>query len=407
MLRDMPELQGIRKMTQFAHYDHSGFVGGKQCLCCNRDLLPLINFGDMPLVNTYNVKEKFPLAVNRCVSCCHLQLHQFVDPNVLYRDYAYCSGTGRTALDYFRDFARTALSYVPNARNVLDIASNDGSQLDAFKVLGLKTAGIDPAENLAPVAIKKGHYIRAQFLESVSFERETYDILTAQNVVAHTIDPWTFLKNCTNAMHDGSRLFVATSQANIVVNGEVDTIYHEHVSYFNAHSMAKLASRVGLKLLDIVMHDIHGTSYVFVLGKTGEVSSRVKARMEWEQVVGMLSMPIYSWWKGHVRDKICRVGNTIEQYAKEGFYTVGCGAAAKGISMLNMARVKLDVIADNTPTKWNRETSGMKIVPFTEIGKITADKVLFVVLAWNVGAEIRKNILALRDNKDDVFIETR
>src|ERR1043166_958693 len=181
--------------TLFPHYDKSGFTGGGKCLCCNGDLVPLIDFGDMPLVNTYSVTDKFPLSVNRCVSCYHLQLHSFVDKNVLYRDYAYRSGTGRTATDYFNAFARTALSYVPNAKTVLDIASNDGSQLDAFKRLGLETYGIDPAENLVPIARAKGHNIHATFLESVYFER-TYCILTAQNVVGHTVDPWTFLKNC-------------------------------------------------------------------------------------------------------------------------------------------------------------------------------------------------------------------
>src|SRR6266436_1371754 len=388
-------------------YGSGGFVGEHKCLCCNGELTPLIDFGPMPLVNTYSIQDKFPLAVNRCLNCCHLQLHEFVDPNIIYRDYAYCSGTGRTALDYFRDFARTALAYVPQAKRVLDIASNDGSQLDAFKVLGLETHGIDPAENLAPIARSKKHSITAKFLEDVNFDAETFDIITAQNVVAHTIDPWTFLKNCANAMHDGSRLFVATSQANIVVNGECDTIYHEHVSYFNAHSMFELARRTGLVLLDIVMHDIHGTSYVFILGKTGVPSSRVYARMEWETVVGMMSSTVYNWWKAHVRAKIRRVGETISGYSKDGYYTVGCGAAAKGISMLNMANVKLDILADNTPTKWNKETSGMRIMPFTEIGNLNGEKVLFVVLAWNVGSEIRHNVLALRDNRNDVFIETR
>jgi 2-polyprenyl-3-methyl-5-hydroxy-6-metoxy-1,4-benzoquinol methylase len=289
----------------------------------------------------------------------------------------------------------------------LDIASNDGSQLDAFKALGLQTHGIDPAENLAPISRAKGHSILADFLENVSFDSETYDIITAQNVVAHTINPWAFLINCKQAMHDQSRLFIATSQANIVVNGEVDTIYHEHVSYFNAHSMMKLAARAGLTVLDIVMHDIHGTSYVFVLGKNGTSSSRVKARLEWEQVVGMLSQPIYNWWKSHVKDKIRRVRETIEDYMSDGYYTVGCGAAAKGISMLNMAGVKLDVIADNTPTKWNKVTSDMRIIPFSEIANLTQEKILFVILAWNVGVEIRSNILKLRDNKSDVFIEAR
>jgi len=395
-------------------YGKGSFVNGHKCLCCDTGVEPLIDFGSMPLVNTYSVKTKYPLQVNRCPKCYHLQLHEYVDPEVLYSYYTYCSGTGRTAFDYFRDFARTAVSYVPNAKTVLDIASNDGTQLDAFKVLGLKTYGVDPAANLSKIAAEKGHIIHTAFFESMSMDvdPQNFDIITAQNVVGHSIRPLDFLINCKNVMHDDSRLFIATSQANLIVNGECDTIYHEHVSYFNAHSMLRLAERAGLEVIDIVMHDIHGTSYVFVLGKPGSrlpwVShNRVKARLEWEQSVGMMSPPLYHWWKSHVRDKIKRVGKTIEDYRRDGYYAVGCGAAAKGISMLNMARVKVDVIADNTPTKWWQETSGMTIVPFDQIRDLQCEKVLFVILAWNVGAEIRSKILELRDNKNDVFIETR
>lgn len=395
--------------TLFPHYAPGGFVNNKTCLCCRGEVRMLIDFGDMPLVNTYNVKEKFPLRVNRCVECNHLQLHEWVDPKVLYCDYAYCSGTGRTALDYFRDFARTALSYVPTARHVLDIASNDGSQLDAFKALGLLTYGVDPAKNLNPIAQGKGHHIMTGFFEHSDFNGfgGGFDIITAQNVVAHTSDPLSFLQRCREIMYDHTRLFIATSQANIVVNGEVDTIYHEHISYFNAHSMMKLATRSGLTLLDIVMHDIHGTSYVFVLGASGVPSIRVTQRMEWEKVVGMLDNPIYAWWRRYVEDKIQRVRETIEGYRSEGYYAVGCGAAAKGISMLNMAGVKLEALYDNTPTKWNRVTSDMAILPFDCIRDIKHGKVLFVLLAWNVAPEIRRNVLKLRDNRNDVFIETR
>jgi 2-polyprenyl-3-methyl-5-hydroxy-6-metoxy-1,4-benzoquinol methylase len=361
----------------------------------------------MPLVNTYNVKEKFPLSVNRCESCCHLQLNEFVSPSILYRDYTYCSGTGRTALDYFSDFARTAVSYVPNACCVLDIASNDGSQLDAFKEIGLKTFGVDPAVNLCDISYAKGHYVRAEFFEEANFTGMTYDIITAQNVLAHTPEPLRFLQNCEKIMEDHSRLFIATSQANMIVNGECDTIYHEHVSYFNAHSMMKLANQAGLIVLDIIMHDIHGTSYVFVLGKSGTPTVRVDGRLEWEKVVGMMGEPIYKWWKLNAINKILRLEETLSRFKKDGYYTVGCGAAAKGISMLNMANVKLDVIVDNTPTKWHKETSGMEILKFDEIQYIMHEKVLFVILAWNVGREIRRNVLKLRDNRKDVFIETR
>ena len=378
-----------------------------ECLCCGSPLRPLIDFGEMPLVNTYNVKETFPLSVNRCVSCCHLQLNEFVSPSILYRDYTYCSGTGRTALDYFSDFARTAICYVSDARTVLDIASNDGSQLDAFRELGLLTYGCDPALNLAHIASDKGHVIRTEFFEDASFGNQRYDIITAQNVVAHTPEPLRFLENCSRIMADHSRLFIATSQANMIVNGECDTIYHEHVSYFNAHSMMQLATKAGLIVLDIIMHDIHGTSYVFVLGKTGVPTVRVAQRLEWEFVVGMMGMAIYDWWVKNAHEKIKRVGDTIREYKENGYFLAGCGAAAKGISMLNMAGVKLDYLYDNTPTKIGKQTSGMNIWPFDKIKDITYEKVLFVILAWNVQREIRENILKLRDKKQDVFMETR
>ena len=378
------------------------------CLCCEGALVPLVNFGRMPLVNTYGVTEKFPLAVNRCKVCCHLQLSEAVDPLVLYSDYAYCSGTGKTALDFFSGFARTALSYVPNAKRVLDIASNDGSQLDAFKALGLSTSGVDPAANLAEIAAAKGHLIRISLFEDAKFlPDQTFDIITAQNVVAHTHRPMEFLSRCTDIMHKDSRLFIATSQANMVVLGECDTIYHEHVSYFNAGSMMRLAERAGLRLLDIVMNDIHGTSYVFVLGIAGEPSVRVAQRIQWEKAVGLTRPGLYRWWKTHIAEKIERLGRTIDGYKKDGFLTVGCGAAAKGISMLNMAGVKLNVLADNTPTKHYKVTSGMLIMPFDEIANLQESKVLFVVLAWNVGLEIRRNVEQMRNRAGDVFIETR
>lgn len=379
-----------------------------KCLCCDSLVLPLIDFGEMPLANTYQVETKFPLAVNRCVSCCHLQLSEFVDPKILYPDYSYCSGTGTTAHEYFASFAKDALKYFPTARTVLDIASNDGSQLDAFKELGLETHGIDPAQNLNGAAALKGHQIRTGFFEHFDWwGGTTFDIITAQNVVGHTPEPAEFIGKCAAIMHDTSKLFVATSQANLVVNGECDAIYHEHISYFNAHSMTKLAARAGLTVLDIVMHDIHGTSYVFVLGKIGNQSTRVAERLEWEFVVGMMGPPLYRWWKKNVEAKLERINHLIRDYARQGYYMVGLGAAAKGISLLNMAEVKLDLLLDSTPTKWGRMTNGMQIAPFGSLATFKHEKILFVILAWNVKTEIKLNALKLRNNPADVFVELR
>jgi hypothetical protein len=144
-----------------------------------------------------------------------------------------------------------------------------------------------------------------------------------------------------------------------------------------------------------------------VLGTSGEPSVRVAQRIQWEKAVGLTRPGLYRWWKTHIAEKIKRLGRTIDSYKKDGFLTVGCGAAAKGISMLNMAGVKLNVLADNTPTKHYKVTSGMLIMPFDEIANLQESKVLFVVLAWNVGLEIRRNVEQMRNRAEDVFIETR
>lgn len=379
-----------------------------RCLCCNNEVVPLIDFGPQPLVNTYSVTDKYPLSINRCVSCCHLQLNEYVDPAILFTDYAYQSGTGEIAKQFFTSFAKTALTYYHDAFDVLEIASNDGSQLDAFKTKGLVTYGIDPAENLNEIARRKGHGITTGFFEDLRpVIRQRFDILVAQNVLGHTPRPLEFLKTCAVTMHDQSRLFIATSQANMIVNGEIGTVYHEHVSYFNAHSMMKLAERAGLVVLDILTPYIHGTSYVFVMGKTGKPSSQVTDRLDFEFMTGRMSAPLYSWWVKHVQAKIKRLKVLITDYMENGFYTVGVSAAAKGLSMLNMAGVKLDGIFDNTPTKFYKEANGMRIYPFDMISEIKKDKVLFVILAHNIATELRSNAVKLRNNPNDIFITVK
>ena len=63
----------------------------KECLACgSHNLLPAIDLGDQPLANNFLKKpsknQRYPLAVNQCAECFHLQLTHVVDPAVIYRD---------------------------------------------------------------------------------------------------------------------------------------------------------------------------------------------------------------------------------------------------------------------------------------------------------------------------------
>lgn len=377
----------------------------EKCVCCDGDLTQVLDWGVMPLANNYSVKEKFPLKLNLCKECFHLQLDESVDPKVLFSDYPYHSGTSKTSLDFFKEFAETTLRYFPEAKTVLDIACNDGAQLDAFKSLGLLTYGIDPAENLLPISKGKGHNVHCGMFPDPKQLKLSYDIITAQNVVAHVPNPLEFLKGCKEIMHDGSYLFVATSQANMIKGVEFDTIYHEHISYFNTESMSRLCKRAGLHLVDVFTHSIHGTSYIFVIKRHPEVDP-VKQRIYQEEKAGLYEKETYKEWVEACKVKASLTKTEIEDYRKQGYKIIGCGAAAKGITFLNMTQTKVDFIVDTTPAKWYGEAAGVPIYPFEYLRTITDEKCLYIVLAWNFEIEIKENILKFRNNEKDVFTTT-
>jgi SAM-dependent methyltransferase len=228
------------------------------CLACGGDnLVPVLSLGNQPLANSLMDSKKetpkaFPLAINRCSNCFHVQLTHAVNPDLMFKNYLYVSGTSKTMDDHFKWFAKytceyfTALTALKPSR-VLDIGCNDGSQLNHFKTLGLGTFGVDPATNLLSMSSKK-HCVYPDYfnIDFVTKNPGTYDIITAQNVFAHNYDPKGFLTSARNIMSNDSLLFIQTSQADMILNNEFDTIYHEHISFFNIRSMRHLCDRSGL-----------------------------------------------------------------------------------------------------------------------------------------------------------------
>jgi len=126
-----------------------------KCLACGNEHLTLaIDLGLQPLANNFlqepGQNEFYPLAVNRCSNCFHLQLTDVVDPEIIYKDYAYVSGTSQTYVEYMRWFADWTQEYVGKTHGtVLDIGCNDGTQLSMYAKPDWKRVGVDPAENLS------------------------------------------------------------------------------------------------------------------------------------------------------------------------------------------------------------------------------------------------------------------
>jgi hypothetical protein len=193
----------------------------------------------------------------------------------------------------------------------------------------------------------------------------------------------------------------------MVPNDEFDTIYHEHISFFNVKSMRALAERAGLYLIDAIKTSIHGTSYVFVLGKRNH-QQRVNNIIDMETVAGLYTDDTYARWAANTLRLIDELKVFVELYRSKGYVIGGYGAAAKGNTLLNSSRIQLDFIIDDNPLKQGKLSPGMHIpvVSIDHLDTLVPDqKVLFVPLAWNFFDEIRRKIKARRNSANDKYLK--
>lgn len=380
--------------------------------CGSNDLELALDLGMQPLANNFIkevvVEPKFPLALNLCKKCCHLQLSHTVDPKIIYENYLYVSGTSKTLKDYSNWFAGFVDETIfRESYNILDIGCNDGTQLDSFKALGYNTYGVDPAKNIYEFSKAKHNVICDYFGPNIVDKLQyDFDAIIAQNVCAHNPNPLEFLQTCKELMNDNTLLFVQTSQADMVLNNEFDTIYHEHVNFFNINSMNELAKRAGLNLIDVIKTPIHGNSYLFAFSKTLNKEYTVANLIQME--AKLLKLETYRKWQNTVLANIQILKDTILNHKDRGFKLIGYGAAAKGNTLLNFAEIKLDFIIDDSPLKQNMFTPGTNI-PVTSIDVLDNldkdEKVLFIPLAWNFFSEIKSKIKQKRNNDNDVFVK--
>ena len=376
-----------------------------KCLCCgNTELVSVLDLNEQPLANSYlknsdDPEESYPLGINFCPKCTHIQLSCAVDPNYLFKDYLYVSGTTKTLKEYFDWFVSFCSEYT-EGKNVLDIACNDGTQLDSFKIKGYNTYGIDPAENLFEISSKK-HNIICDYLteESISKFESKFDIIIAQNVFAHNTYPKEFLTICKKYLNKGGNVFIQTSQSDMVKNNQFDTIYHEHISFFSVKSFCTLTKSIGMNVVDVKRTSVHGTSFVFVLSNDGLDQSEKFIELEDE-----LNIDVITNYSNNCKQIALDTYNEINKLQSEGYKVIGYGAAAKGNTFLNFSKFTLSYIVDDNPLKQNLYCPGsrIKILP-PEVLKSETGKICIVPLSWNFFDEIKEKVKSMK-LKDCIFL---
>lgn len=384
----------------------------KECIACgNNSLVPLLDLGMQPLANSFLKSEGetenfYPLATNYCDYCFHVQLTHKVNPDLLFKNYLYVSGTAKTQLEYFDWFAKFVVENGKPSR-VLDIGCNDGSQLDAFKRYGVLTFGVDPAENLYEISSKNHHVHCGYFDSNYPQYLQGVDAIICQNAFAHNYDQIRFLKNMAKVVADNGYIYITTSQADMIMNGEFDTIYHEHLSFYTIKSMNELCKRADLNLIEVLKHPIHGNSFIFVISKNKSRPSYIELKMNEEKLWNLYDPILYEAYVTECKEIIEEFAQEVMRHKADGKIVIGYGAPAKGNTLLNASNIVLDFIIDDNPMKQGLYTPGMRI-PIFSSEKLKeyaeADNLVFVPLAWNFFDEIKTKIETMRPHKRDAYL---
>jgi nucleoside-diphosphate-sugar epimerase/2-polyprenyl-3-methyl-5-hydroxy-6-metoxy-1,4-benzoquinol methylase len=378
-----------------------------KCIICNSLLLQsVVNLGSQPLANNFEIHpefiQKYPLALNRCQRCYHTQIDYFVDRELLFKNYIYESGTSATLRKYFSDFAEIYSSKMNNIRNrnVLEIACNDGYQLDEFKKRNWNTYGVDAAENIIKKATDKGHNVQCGFWGKGVFKfTERFDLIVAENVLAHVNNPIDFLTACVSHMDDDTLLVIQTSQANMFVNREFDTIYHEHISFFTIKSMIKAVEKVGCHIEHVYKPSIHGTSYVFEIRKG--IKNIVLPLLIEEEATGLYTDKFYTEYANSVKNVKSNTINILKDYKDNGYKIIAYGAAAKGTTFLNYvfdsgpgSEYIPECVIDDSLVKQEMYMPGVNIIvkSIDHIKSYSGQKIVVIVTAWNFFDEIYTRI---------------
>lgn len=386
------------------------------CRACGADTLRrFLALGPQPLANAFPrdpseiaAEQFFPLDVYFCETCSLVQLADVIDPTVLFSDYIYVTGTSATIAEHNVRYAQAVaerLGLRPGEL-VVEVASNDGSLLACFQPHGAVVLGVEPARNIAAMAIARGiptdnRFFNAAVASELRAAQGPARAVIGNNVLAHVDDARDFLRGFAALLADDGLGVVEVPYAREMLERlEYDTIYHEHLCYFTVTSLARLAESAGLSIAHVDRVPVHGGSLRVFLQRGGSHQDGPRAIMADEDKLGLADFATWHAWASLVARNRHELRLLLEDLRAKGKRVAGYGAPAKGNTLLNYCGIDTTLVpytVDKNPLKVGRLTPGMHI-PVKSVDTLLSERPDYVlVLAWNFTDEIIQQQAAYRE----------
>ncbi len=395
-------------------------IATKVCRFCRADLKrTFVDLGMSPLCETYpsaadlnHGEVYYPLHVYVCETCFLVQLEEYEKPENIFSDYPYFSSFSDSWLKHAENYCQkmTARWGLSGQSLVIEVASNDGYLLQYFVQQGVPALGIEPAANVARVAVEKGvptlvRFFGAQLARELAAEGSCADLVLGNNVLAQVPDVNDFVEGLKILLKpEGVLTLEFPHLLRLIQRNEFDTIYHEHFSYFSMLTTANILKAHALKVFDVEELATHGGSLRIyacrVEGKTHEVKRTVEDLIAEERKAGLGAPEGYESFARQVKETKFALVEFLIAAARQGRAVAGYGAPGKSATLLHYCGIGKDLIAytvDRSPYKQGRFLPGSRIpiYPPERIRETKPDYI--VILPWNLKDEIMEQLQYIRD----------
>jgi hypothetical protein len=379
----------------------------------------LVDLGMSPLCESYlntgqlNRMEPFyPLRVYVCDRCYLAQLEEYVSPEEIFTEYAYFSSYADSWLRHAKTYTDLMSERfgIDHSSFVVELASNDGYLLQYFVEKHVPVLGIEPARNVAKVAIEKGIPTRVEFFgekmaAGLASEGTKADLIIGNNVLAQVPGLNDFVRGMKILLKPSGVITMEFPHlARLMDEDQFDTIYHEHFSYFSLLAAEKIFAAHGLTIFDVEELSTHGGSLRIYARHaedgTKPVTERIAGLRIREDVAGLARMETYAAFSEKVKETKRKLLEFLIEAKRAGKTICGYGAPGKGNTLLNYCGIRtdfLDYTVDRNPYKQGKFTPGTHIPIFSpDRIRETRPDYLFI-LPWNFKDEIMGQMSYIRD----------
>lgn len=382
--------------------------------CCRFCSTPLVRtFADLgvsPISNAFlkadhldKMEPFYPLHAYVCEKCLLVQLEDIESPENIFNDeYAYFSSFSDSWLEHARRYVDQIVPRLKlnEASFVVEIASNDGYLLQNFVQKGIPVLGIEPSGNVAEAARAKSiecwvTFFGTEAARELVSRGQKPDLVIGNNVFAHVPALKDFVQGLKVVLADDGVITLEFPHLLCLMReGQFDTIYHEHFSYFSFLAVVKIFAEHGLRVFDVDSLPTHGGSlriYAAHAGSRWKEEKAVEALLTEERQAGLDDVANYSAFY----QQVTKVKRDLLEFLigakRAGKTVVGYGAPAKGNTLLNFCGIGRDFIdytVDRNSHKQGMFLPGTRlpIVPPERIFETKPDYVL--ILPWNLQSEI-------------------